>query len=124
MCSKRCAKPVRPGFSFFEPTWNHWLTWTIGSLRSTCRISCRPFGSMYFSNSIFGAAGAADAAGRGAGRGWDAGLVTGAGWLAGAADTGFAGAGRGASTPWAETSVNAPSAHAAAAAMAAPAERV
>ena len=44
MCSKRCAKPVRPGFSFFEPTWYHWLTWTIGSLRSTCRMTCEPVG--------------------------------------------------------------------------------
>ena len=56
MCSKRCAKPVRPGFSFFEPTWNHWLTWTIGSLRSTCRMTCRPLGSVNFSNSTFGTA--------------------------------------------------------------------
>jgi hypothetical protein len=46
MCSKRCAKPVRPAFSFFEPTWNHSLTCTTGSLRSTCRITCRPFGSV------------------------------------------------------------------------------
>ena len=61
MCSNRCAKPVRPGFSFFEPTWNHWFTWTIGSLRSTCRITCRPLGSVYFSNSIFGMADAAGA---------------------------------------------------------------
>jgi hypothetical protein len=30
MCSKRCAKPVRPGFSFFEPTWYHSDTCTIG----------------------------------------------------------------------------------------------
>ena len=56
----RCAR----GFSFFDPTWNHSLTWTIGSLRSTCRITCRPFGSVYFSNSIFGRG--RGAAGRGA----------------------------------------------------------
>ena len=56
MCSNRCAKPVRPGFSFFEPTWNHWFTCTIGSLRSTCRMTCRPLGSVYFSNSSFGMA--------------------------------------------------------------------
>ena len=56
MCSNRCAKPVRPGFSFFDPTWNHWFTCTIGSLRSTCRMTCRPFGSVYFSNSSFGMA--------------------------------------------------------------------
>ena len=58
MCSKRCAKPVRPAFSFFEPTWNHWFTFTIGSLRSTWRITWSPFGSVYFSNSIFGMAAA------------------------------------------------------------------
>ena len=56
MCSKRCAKPVRPGFSFFEPTWYHWFTWTIGSFRSTWRMTWRPLGSVYFSNSIFGTA--------------------------------------------------------------------
>ena len=67
MCSKRCANPVRPGFSFFEPTWNHWFTWTIGSFRSTWRMTCSPFGSVYFSNSIFGTdegdVGVAEAAG-------------------------------------------------------------
>jgi hypothetical protein len=63
-CSNRWAKPVRPGFSFFEPTWNHWLTLTIGSLRSTCRMTVSPFGSVYCSNSILGAsaAGAGDPA--------------------------------------------------------------
>src|ERR1700674_5853136 len=55
MCSKRWAKPVRPARSFFEPTWYHWFTFTIGSLRSTWRITWSPFGSVYFSNSTFGA---------------------------------------------------------------------
>src|SRR6476659_9712333 len=55
MCSKRWANPVRPACSFFEPTWNHWLTLTIGSLRSTWRMTSSPFGRVYFSNSIFGA---------------------------------------------------------------------
>src|SRR5262245_45926807 len=54
MCSKRCANPVRPGFSFFEPTWYHWFTCTIGSFRSTWRMTWRPFGSVYFWNSIWG----------------------------------------------------------------------
>src|SRR5262249_2115086 len=48
-CSKRCAKPVRPGFSFLEPTWNHSLTWTIGSLRSTCRMTWSPLDRTNFS---------------------------------------------------------------------------
>jgi hypothetical protein len=26
MCSNRCANPVRPGRSFFEPTWYHTAT--------------------------------------------------------------------------------------------------
>src|SRR5215470_4952285 len=56
MCSKRCANPVRPGLSFLDPTWYHWFTCTIGSLRSTCRITWSPLGSVYFSNSSFGAA--------------------------------------------------------------------
>ena len=30
MCSNRCANPVRPGFSSFEPTWYHSSTCTIG----------------------------------------------------------------------------------------------
>ena len=30
MCSNRCAKPVRPGFSFFEPTWYQISRCTIG----------------------------------------------------------------------------------------------
>ena len=30
MCSNRCAKPVRPGRSFFEPTWYQRLTATSG----------------------------------------------------------------------------------------------
>ena len=30
MCSNRCAKPVRPGFSFLEPTWYQTDRCTIG----------------------------------------------------------------------------------------------
>ena len=30
MCSKRCANPVRPCFSFFEPTWYQSSVCTIG----------------------------------------------------------------------------------------------
>ena len=33
MCSKRCAKPVRPGSSLAGPTWYQRLTATIGSAR-------------------------------------------------------------------------------------------
>ena len=52
MCSKRCAKPVRPGFSSPDPTLNQLLTVTIGTERSTCRITSRPFGSVNFSNGM------------------------------------------------------------------------
>jgi hypothetical protein len=31
-CSKRWANPVRPGFSFAEPTWYHTFTVTIGTV--------------------------------------------------------------------------------------------
>ena len=30
MCSNRWAKPVRPGFSFFDPTWYQISACTIG----------------------------------------------------------------------------------------------
>ena len=43
-CSKRCAKPVRPGCSFFEPTWYQSCTWTIGVEWSSCRTTQSPFG--------------------------------------------------------------------------------
>ena len=45
MCSKKCAKPVRPGFSFFEPTWYQSSTWTIGVDLSWWRITTMPLGS-------------------------------------------------------------------------------
>src|SRR5437667_6724953 len=50
MCSKRCAKPVRPGNSFAGPTWYHRLTATSGSRWSSERMTSRPFSSLYFSN--------------------------------------------------------------------------
>src|SRR5258708_33667744 len=43
-CSKRWAKPVRPGFSFFEPTWYQVLTATTGVLWSSCTSTVRPLG--------------------------------------------------------------------------------
>src|SRR4051794_1474875 len=57
MCSNRWANPVRPARSFFEPTWYHEFTWTIGSLRSTCRITWSPLGNVYFSNASLGTSG-------------------------------------------------------------------
>ena len=44
MCSKRCANPVRPGFSFFEPTWYQISACTIGVEWSSRKTTCRPFG--------------------------------------------------------------------------------
>src|SRR4029079_13668066 len=41
MCSKRWAKPVRPGRSFFEPTWYQRLTATRGRLRSRGKTTRR-----------------------------------------------------------------------------------
>ena len=35
MCSKRCANPVRPGFSRADPTWYHAFTATSGTLWSS-----------------------------------------------------------------------------------------
>ena len=59
MCSKRCAKPVRSGSSFCEPTWYQTLTAATGIEWSTCRITSRPLLSVYFSKAMFiGIAGA------------------------------------------------------------------
>jgi hypothetical protein len=44
-CSKRWAKPVRPGRSFFEPTWYQTFTATMGALWSSCTTSVSPFWS-------------------------------------------------------------------------------
>src|SRR5262245_23316393 len=52
-CSNRCAKPVRPGASSFEPTWYQRLTATSGLPRSTCRITVSPVARTNVSNSIF-----------------------------------------------------------------------
>src|SRR5688500_12457657 len=41
-CSKRCAKPVRPGRSLAEPTWYHMFTDTTGTVVSRCRITVNP----------------------------------------------------------------------------------
>src|SRR5260370_40737778 len=50
MCSNRCANPVRPGNSFAGPTWYHKFTATIGSRRSSEKITSSPFSSLYFAN--------------------------------------------------------------------------
>ena len=42
-CSKRWANPVRPGFSFLEPTWYQTLTATMGALWSSWTTSVSPF---------------------------------------------------------------------------------
>src|SRR6266508_4068131 len=101
MCSKRCAKPVRPTFSFFDPTWNHSFTCTIGSLRSMCRITCSPFGSVNFSKASFGVSAFAEAAALTTALAVLAGAggVAGAGVLAGAGVFAGAGAGAGAWAP-------------------------
>src|SRR6516162_8441716 len=52
-CSNRCANPVRPGTSSFDPTWYHKSTATRGLDRSTCRMTVRPFASTNVSKSIF-----------------------------------------------------------------------
>jgi hypothetical protein len=41
-CSKRWAKPVLPGFSFFEPTWYQMFTATMGALWSSCTSTGQP----------------------------------------------------------------------------------
>ena len=51
-CSNRCAKPVRPACSFFEPTWYITSTATVGVEWSSARTTVRPFGSVYFSNGM------------------------------------------------------------------------
>src|SRR5471032_172624 len=54
MCSNKCANPLLPGTSSPEPTWYQTLTATSGMLGSGARITSSPFGSLYFSNGIFG----------------------------------------------------------------------
>ena len=44
MCSKRWAKPVRPGFSSFEPTRYQRLTATTGVLWSSWSSTVNPLG--------------------------------------------------------------------------------
>jgi hypothetical protein len=51
-CSNRWAKPVRPGFSSFEPTWYQTFTTTSGLERSWWRIKRIPFGSTKRSKGI------------------------------------------------------------------------
>ena len=46
MCSKRCAKPVRPFFSSFEPTRYQTCTLTTGRDVSGASTTCRPFSSV------------------------------------------------------------------------------
>jgi hypothetical protein len=46
MCSNKWAKPVRPFFSFFEPTWYQISQCTIGVEWSSSRTTLRPFGSV------------------------------------------------------------------------------
>src|SRR5262245_41336894 len=54
MCSKRCAKPVRPGPSCAGPTRYQRFTATMGSRRSCTRITCSPFFRVYLSNGMVG----------------------------------------------------------------------
>src|SRR4029077_4126926 len=51
-CSNRCAKPVRPGDSSFDPTWYHTSTATRGLERSTWKITGSPFSRTNVSNGI------------------------------------------------------------------------
>ena len=44
MCSKRCAKPVRPGASRPVPTWYQTYTATSGSEWSSCTTTLSPLG--------------------------------------------------------------------------------
>src|SRR5512143_3764995 len=67
-CSKRWAKPVLPGFSFFEPTWYQTFTAAIGALWSSWTIRVRPLPSTYFWNGTSGIGMSADAASAVAGR--------------------------------------------------------
>src|ERR1035437_5631127 len=41
-CSNRCANPVLPGRSFFEPTWYQTSTATMGALWSSWTTKVRP----------------------------------------------------------------------------------
>jgi hypothetical protein len=43
-CSNRCAKPVRPTVSFFDPTLYQTFTATVGVVVSRDRITVSPFG--------------------------------------------------------------------------------
>ena len=45
-CSNRCAKPVRPAGSSFEPTLYQMLTATTGALRSSWTTTRRPLASV------------------------------------------------------------------------------
>src|SRR4051812_31240411 len=45
-CSNRCANPVRPGDSFFEPTWYQRLTATIGTEWSSWISTSSPLASV------------------------------------------------------------------------------
>src|ERR1700738_3254259 len=49
MCSKRWAKPVRPGRSLSGPTWYQRSTATRGRRWSSCRRTTSPLGMVYFS---------------------------------------------------------------------------
>src|SRR4051794_3530688 len=51
-CSNRCANPVRPGDSSFDPTWYHTSTATRGLERSTWKITGSPFSRTNVSNGI------------------------------------------------------------------------
>src|SRR4051812_46362367 len=44
-----CAKPVRPGTSFLDPTWYHTATATVGVDRSGARMTLSPLGRVYVS---------------------------------------------------------------------------
>ena len=46
MCSNRCAKPVRPGFSRPEPTWYQTFTAATGTVLSWCRMTWSPLGNV------------------------------------------------------------------------------
>src|SRR4029078_11871781 len=54
MCSNRCANPVRPGRSFFEPTWYQRLIATSGAEWSSLRTTRRPLSRWYCSRARIG----------------------------------------------------------------------
>src|SRR6187455_407445 len=58
-CSKRWAKPVRPGRSFFEPTWYQTFTATMGQFWSAWISTSRPLSSLWRTNGMFMLGGAA-----------------------------------------------------------------